>query len=46
MKEKKLVERYQFRPHTHWNYIPHPVYEVLCKFYTDRLRVIYEEEDA
>ena len=36
---------YKFKPHLHWNYITKEQYDVLCRFYSDSMIKIEEEEE-
>ena len=36
---------YKFNPNGHWNYITKEQYDVLCRFYSDGMIKIEEEED-
>lgn len=37
--------RYLFKPSQHWNYITKEQYDVLCRFYSDEMIKIDEEEE-
>ena len=36
---------YLFKPHKHWNYITKEQYDVLCRFYSDSMIKVEEEEE-
>ena len=40
-----MKQVYKFKPAFHWNYITKEQYDVLCRFYSNEMLKIEEEEE-